>query len=438
VSVLIENAFVVTLDDRGVMGDFAVVVEAGRIAELGPIDALRARHAGAERVNADGRLLMPGLVNAHLHAELHALKGVVEELDLHGWVRADRLNRGLHALGLEECRWIQRVAIRAALAEAVLAGTTTVATYGVTLGADDVAAEEITRIGMRGHVAIRDVRFAPARGATGEPVIPASRLDPPRMYRLHAEEALDRAELDAAVAAHRRGERLIMHAAETRQRVHLARLRFGASTIRMLARADLLSDRVLLSHAVHVDDEEAGLIADAGAVVISSPAAEMKLADGIAPITRYLERGITVALGTDAAICNNSTDMFLECRQLGLVQKLAVGPAAIPAERILRCATAGGAQALGMAGTVGAIEPGRAADLILIDTDNPRVQPLVHRADFSNVAANLVFAATGQDVTDVMVGGEWVVRNRRIRTVDQAEIAAQLARAASMLYDRIG
>src|SRR5690606_39718195 len=124
----------------------------------------------------------------------------------------------------------------------------------------------------------------------------------------------------------------------------------------------------------------------------------MKLADGIAPIARMLGRGVVVALGTDAAICNTSTDLLLECRLLGLVQKLAAGTAAVPAERILRCATAHGARALGFGADIGVIEAGRAADLILIDTHNPRLQPLVNRPGFSNVAANLVYAATGQDV----------------------------------------
>jgi 5-methylthioadenosine/S-adenosylhomocysteine deaminase len=149
-----------------------------------------------------------------------------------------------------------------------------------------------------------------------------------------------------------------------------------------------------------------------------------------------LERGVNVALGTDAAICNNSSDMLLECRQLGLLHKLVNGARVLPAERILRCATDGGARALGMADLTGGLTPGRAADLILVDTANARMQPLVHGTDFSNVSANLVYAATGQDVTDVMVGGRWLVLDRCHVTLDAAQVAAGLAREARALYDR--
>src|SRR5690606_11555351 len=137
-----------------------------------------------------------------------------------------------------------------------------------------------------------------------------------------AEEALTTAELEAAASAHARGERIVMHAAETRHRIELVRSAFGLTTVRLLDHYGLLSGRMLLSHAVHVDEEERAMLARSGACIIASPAAEMKLADGIAPITTYLDAGMTVALGTDSAVCNNGNDMFLECRQLGLSQKL--------------------------------------------------------------------------------------------------------------------
>ena len=228
-----------------------------------------------------------------------------------------------------------------------------------------------------------------------------------------------------------------MHAAETEHRIRLVRERFGTSTIRLLDRYGLLSERVLLSHAIYVDDEERELIARHGAAVISSPVAEMKLADGIAPIVDYLRRGVTVALGTDCAVCNNGNDLFLEMRQLGLVQKLRYGADAMPAEQILRVATRGGARAFGEDDRIGRIAEGYDADLVLVDTENPRMRPLVHRGDYSNVVANLVFAATGQDVTDVMVAGRWAVRNRRLTNADTRAVWDDLAHAAAELYPRI-
>ncbi len=422
---VLEGGLVLALDDLDTAGRLSVAVRDGRIAAVGEPDDVRARFPAARRIDCDGRILLPGLVNAHLHPELHVLKGAVEELHLHDWEDARHFDQALALLSSPEGRWIQRAGIRAALADALLTGATCIATYGVTVGADETAAEEIARLGLRGFVTVRDVEFRPVESAM------------PRLYRLHAEEALTAEELEAAARAHERGERIVMHAAETDYRIGLVRERFGVTTVRLLERYGLLSPRTLLSHAIYVDEDERALLATRGVPVISSPVAEMKLADGIAPINDYIARGITVALGTDCAVCNNSNDLFLEMRQLGLAQKLRYGADAMPAEQILRMATRYGARALGGEAEFGTIEVGRAADLVMVDANNARLQPLVHRSDFSNLAANLVYAATGQDVTDVMTAGRWAVRERRLLPVDAAETWAELARAAEALYDRI-
>jgi 5-methylthioadenosine/S-adenosylhomocysteine deaminase len=434
--VLLEDGLVVTLDDQGTIEQGSVAIRAGRIADVGDAGELRRAFPDAERIDCSGRIVMPGFVNAHLHPEAHVLKGTVEELDLHGWAGAQPFERALAYLGAEPNRWVQLAATRASLADCLLSGTTCVATYGITIGGDEAAAAVLAELGLRGHVTIRDLAFAPASGAAGS-VIPAYRLEPPRMYRLHAEEALSVAELDAAGRAHGRGERLIMHAAETRWRRELMEDTFGAPTVQVLARHGLLSERMLLSHAVHVDAGERALLERAGAAVIASPSADAKLSDGIAPVADYVARGLTVALGTDSAVCNNGNDMFLECRQLGLLQKLSAGADALPADRILRSATRGGARALGEADRYGRIAAGQSADVIMVDTRNERLQPLVHRAGFSNVAANLVYAAVGPDVTDVFVRGRRLVRDRRLTVADRDRILEDLGRAGAALHDAL-
>jgi 5-methylthioadenosine/S-adenosylhomocysteine deaminase len=434
-ALLLEDGLVVTLDDEGRVGRFTVAVRDGRIA--GVLEPARARRefAGATRVSCRSRIVMPGLVNAHVHPELHLLKGALEEIGLHGWDANVALNGALRVLNAADGRPLQRAAIRAALIDAALGGTTCVATYGITTGAEQIRAEELRALGLRGAVTIRDATFGPP-----PPGLPSPAGDglggPIRAYRLHAEEALDDAELAAAAEAHARGERIVMHAAETIERVGIARRTFGTSTIRLLHRYGLLSPRVLLSHAIHVDAEERALIARAGAVIVASPSAEQKLGDGIGPFVDYLRVGARVALGTDAAVCNNGSDMFLECRQLGLSQKAAYGADALDAEQILHCATRHGARALGLDGRLGALARGQAADVILVDIANARLQPLIWQGPHRNVHANLVYAATGQDVTDVMVGGAWIVRRRRFLRADTRRAWRELARAANMVQSR--
>jgi 5-methylthioadenosine/S-adenosylhomocysteine deaminase len=425
---LLEGALVVTCDDALRTGYFTVAVAGATIVAVAEPAATRSAFPGAERLDCAGRILLPGLVNAHLHPELQILKGAVEERSLHGWAEADHFDGALAVLDSDEGRDLQRAAIRAALADCLLGGTTMVGAYGLTRGANEIAAEELTGLGLRGEVTVRDISFAePAPAAV------------PGRYRLHAEEALTEEELRAAAGAHARGERLVMHAAETEQRLQLAVERFGTTTIRLLERYGLLSPRMLLSHAVYTDEDERELLARTGTPVVASPTAELKLADGVAPVVDLVARGGVVGLGTDAVVCNNSNDMFLEMRQLGLVQKLRYGADALPAERILRIATRGGACALGVSGT-GAIAAGRAADLVLVDAGSSPLQPLIHRSEYSNVAANLVYSATGADVTDVMIGGAWRVRERRLRARDGSRpeaILEELGRAATHLYDRV-
>lgn len=429
---LIEDGFVLALDDERTRGRLSVAVTGGRIAAIGSRGELRAQFPDLERVSARRRVVMPGLVNAHLHPDLHVLKGELEELGLHDWRAAARFNAAVDLLGTPAGAAIRRAAILGSLAEAVLSGTTCVGTYGVSNGADVACEEALREIGLRGTVTIRDISFAPYEGAGTAWERPVR-----AHYRLHAEEALFQPELDAAAAALQRGERLVMHAAETRQRLRIVRQRFGTTTIRLLERCGLLSPALLLSHAVHVDAEEIRLIAERGAPVVVSPSAEMKLADGTPPVPAMIDAGVTVALGTDAAVCNNATDMFLEMRALGLSQKLRYGAATLTAEQILRIATRSGAAALGGADSFGCLAPGMAADLVMVDTDNPRLQPLLVAGDHENLTPNLVYAATGADVTDVMVDGRWIVRRRRLQTMDARRISRDLESAARKLHRKL-
>lgn len=428
---LLEDGYVLTLDDAGTAGFLSVAVRDGRIAATGDRRALRARFPRASRISCRHRIVMPGLVNAHLHPELHVLKGELEERTLHDWQAARRFNDAVDFLGTPAGAEVQMTATRAALAEAVLGGTTCVGTYGVSTGSEQCCEAALAELGLRGTLTLRDDGFAPAgpEPAWSRPVR--------AMYRLHAEERLDEAELEAARRAHARGERIVMHAAETAHRLELVRRRFGTTTIRLLERYGLLSPAMLLSHGVFVDAEEIELMAVRGVSVVVSPSAELKLADGIAPVEEMRRRGIPVALGTDAAVCNNGTDMFLEMRVLGLSQKLRYGAAAAPADQILRMATRHGATALGHAGEIGALADGMAADLVLVDALNPRLQPLNVEEPHSNVAANLVYAATAGDVTDVMVGGRWIVRRRRLLTLDARALWVELAHAARLMHESL-
>jgi 5-methylthioadenosine/S-adenosylhomocysteine deaminase len=185
---------------------------------------------------------------------------------------------------------------------------------------------------------------------------------------------------------------------------------------------------------VHVSAAEIDRLARTGTAVVASPVAEMKLADGVSPLAEMLGRGVTVALGTDAAVCNNGCDLFAEMKTAALVQKLTRGARVLPAEQVLGMATRGGARALGLGERLGAIVPGHLADLVLVDGRGAAMRPLIHNRRHSNVVANLVHAATSADVADVMVGGEWRVRERRHLRLDLGRALDRLQRSALALH----
>jgi len=404
-----------------------VLLDGDRIAALEPAGSERLDGTDAERIHATDRIVLPGLVDAHVHPELILLRGLMEGMSLHDWDDFHLLHDARDWLASDEGLETMRVATRAALAESLLAGVTTVGTYGLTQGMDAVAAECMHELGLRGWTTVRDASFTPLPDA----------LPRPHMYRLHAEEALTDAELRAAAGAHQRGEWLVMHVAETETRVRLTRERFGTSPIRLLARYGLLSPRVLLSHAVHLEDEEVRMIADAGAPVVASPSAEMKLGDGIAPVRALLEAGATVALGTDAAVCNNGADLLLEARHLGLLQGLRGAAGRLSPQSLLDAATHGGAVALARPGDApaGRLAVGAAADLTLLDARAPALQPLLESPRHGNVVANVVYSATGRDCTDVMVAGEWRVRERKLLGHDHDALVRDLTVCAHRMLE---
>jgi len=228
--------------------------------------------------------------------------------------------------------------------------------------------------------------------------------------------------------------RLTMHAAETAERMVLIRARLGRTTIDLLDAHGLLGPHLLLSHAIHVTPQEIERIAQTRTRVVTSPVAEMKLSDGVGPVAEMLARGVPVSLGTDAAVCNNGNDMFREMKTAALLQKVTKGAHVVTAVQALVMATLNGARAFGRSAELGTIENGKLADLVLVDARSAAMTPLIHNGRHSNVLANLVHCATAADVTDVLVGGEWMIRDRRHVRLDEAQVLRQLQSSADELH----
>jgi len=423
--VLFYNARVVSSvpdsAEAGIIEDGIVGVRKGRIAELGPRDPAARLPAAAETIDATGKILMPGLVNTHTHLPMALFRGLADDLPLHTW-----LNEHIFpAEALHVDPESVRLGAMLACAELLLSGTTTCCD-GYFL--ESFVAEAAADAGLRAVLGQGVIDFPapgvpdPARNVSvAEDFLEQwgkvhARIHP--SVFCHAPYTCSEKTLTyAKEAARRRGALFQIHVAETRSEVEQMRADHGLSPVAYLDRLGILDEDTLVVHGVWVDEEDIRILAETGCPVSHNPQSNMKLASGIAPVPKMLDAGICVGLGTDGCASNNDLDLFSEMDTTAKLHKVStLDPTVLGADQVLKMATIDGAKALGLGAEVGSIEIGKRADLVVVDTDAPHLMPM-YRA-----VSHLVYAARGSDVKDVMIDGRFVVRDRRLLTVDLKDL----------------
>jgi 5-methylthioadenosine/S-adenosylhomocysteine deaminase len=423
--VLLTNALVVTMDEHfTVFPSGAVAVGGGAIVAVGDIAG---GYQAAERIDCRGRVVMPGLVNAHTHAPMALLRGLADDLRLDVWlmgymmpVEREFVRPEFVALGT-----------RLACAEMIRAGTTCFADMYYF---EESVAEAAAAAGMRAMCAQAVLKFPAPDAASyedslarardfiarwhGHPlVVPA--VAPHAPYTCTEEILRECAELAAEF-----GVPLHTHLAETAFEVDQSRHEHGMPVVPWVKKQRLFDARVLAAHCVHVDEGEIRTLKNADAGVAHNPTSNLKLGSGIAPVTKMLELGVAVGIGTDGAASNNDLDMFEETRLAALLAKgLGGDPTALPARQALAMATRIGAHAVHLGAVAGSLEPGKRADLIVVDLDRVHNVPRFAR-DSNAVYSQLVYAAKSTDVIDVMCDGRWLMRDRRLLTLEERELTA--------------
>lgn len=221
---------------------------------------------------------------------------------------------------------------------------------------------------------------------------------------------------------------LTIHLAETQTEVQDVQQRYNATPVQHLENLGFLDPRVFAAHVVWPNESEIALMAKRGVGVIHNPDSNLKLASGFAPIPAMLKAGIKIGLGTDGAASNNDLDMWEAIRLTALIHKgTTLDPTAVPANTVLRMATLGGAEALGLADKIGAIKVGLQADLIQVQLQEPHLNPLY------NVISHLVYAADAQDVDTVIVNGQILMHKREMLTVDSNKIRREVTYLAEKI-----
>jgi 5-methylthioadenosine/S-adenosylhomocysteine deaminase len=437
VDLIIRNAEILTMDqDFNVFNPGALAIKGTAIEAVGlEVDILR-DYSAALIHDSKGKILMPGFVNAHTHVPMALLRGLADDLRLDVWlmgymmpVEREFVSPDFVSLGT-----------RLACSEMIRSGITSFA--DMYYFEEDVA-KATAEIGMRAVCSQTVLKFPTPDAQFFEESLEMSRdfisrwknhdlivpsVAPHAPYTctpeiLRATAALA-AEFDVP---------LHTHLAETAVEVENMRRENRMPVIPYVKKQNLFDAKVLAAHCVHVDDGEMHTLLHSGAGIAHNPSSNLKLSSGVAPVKRMLDIGLNVGIGTDGPASNNDLDMFEEMRLTSFLQKGYSGdPTTLPARTTLLMATRLGAQALHIGHLTGSLEPGKRADLILIDIDPLHNSPRF-RHDPNGSYAQIVYAAKATDVKDVMVNGKWLMREQQLIGVNEADLLLHSREYASKI-----
>ncbi len=444
---ILRGGIVVTNNPRReILSHPSIRISNNTIAEILPSGEPESRagdpnlSSGDEVLDISGYVVIPGFVQTHIHLCQTLFRGLADGLELLDWLRerifpfeAAHTDASMYASAM------------IGIAELMRSGTTTILDMG-SIHHEEEVIRAVGESGIRAHVgkAMMDINdIVPRLRESTRDALHSTRTLAERWHRsydgrvryapaprfvLSCSEALMRETAEMVHATE--GMILHTHASENRKEIETVRGRFGMDNIEFLDSMSLLSSRACVAHCVHVSRREAEILAATSTSVAHCPSSNLKLGSGIADIPALLARGINVGLGADGASCNNSLSMFQEMRLASLLQKPAHGASAFSAQEVFELATLGGARALGLANAVGSIEPGKKADLVLLDLR--RVwNPLE-----GDIYSSIVYSSGPENVDSVMIDGKWVFRRAEFTGFDPSELVSRGKHELRLLLDR--
>ncbi|MFA6009730.1 MAG: amidohydrolase [Desulfobacteraceae bacterium] len=434
-TVLVAGGIVVTMDkDSRVIENGAVLVSGDRIMDVGGVAELKKNFRGTV-VDASGCLVMPGLVNAHTHLPMSLFRGLADDLPLMVWLNE-------HMFPAEAAHIRPETVYLGALlscAEMLLSGTTCCCDGYFH---EESVAKAVAEAGMRGILGQGVIDFsAPGVSDPSRNVDEAARFVKsikgkydriePSIFCHSPYTCSDETLKKAKQAAREHGVLFQVHVAETDGEREQSIEKTGLSPVAYLESLDVLDDRTLLIHVVAVDEHDFAIIKQSGASVAHAPESNMKLASGVAPVPDMLAMGIPMGLGTDGSASNNDLDLFGDMSTAARLHKvIRKDPTVMSAETVLRMATSGGAEALGLGRITGSLESGKKADLIVVNMRKPHLIPMYCPM------SHLVYSVRGSDVRDVMVDGQMVVADGILLTVDVDRLMDEVMALSGMIGKR--
>jgi len=419
--ILIHNGTILTMDGQNtIIHNGMIAISDSTISYVGKSrkDSITVK----KDLDAQGGLILPGLINSHTHAAMSLFRGLADDLPLMEW-----LQNYIFPVESKMDADFVRVGTFLACAEMILSGTTTFCDMYLF---EEEVARAAKEAGMRAVVGEVIYDFpSPNYGALEKGFIYTEALierwekDPliniavePHSLFTCGEELLRKAN-DLALA---KGVPLILHLAETKEEVHEIEKKYRKRPVQHLNDLGLLGSHLIVDHCVHINKTEIELLAENNVSIVHNPESNMKLASGIAPVPDMIVKGITVGLGTDGCASNNNLDLFGEMDMAAKLHKVhKLDPTVMNAQTLVHMATIDGAKVLGLEKITGSLEVGKRADLIVIDTHKPHLVPMY------NPYSHLVYAVSGNDVKYSIIDGKIVMEERRLLTLDLEDIIEQ-------------
>jgi len=434
VDVLIENCTIVTMDKRQpIIENGLIAIKNGQIAHVDAKTKASMPLKAAKTIDGEGKVALPGLVNCHTHVAMTLFRGVAEDKPLDDWLR--------------NTIWPLEAKLKPPdIYDGALLGCLEMIQSGTTCFADmyfheEVVAQAVERAGLRAALAPGILEAGDVR--RGERMLKDA-VEIAKKYHGYASERVKiqlgphavfscspnllrrvhEAALSLGVGVH-------IHLAESSETSKALRAKYGFGEVELLEHLGFLKDlNVLAAHCIHLSKEEMHLLARRGVKVAYNPVSNMKLGMDVPKIKELIRLGVTVGIGTDGPASNNTLDMFESMKIAALLQKVACkDPTVLPAETVLKMATLDGARALGLEKSVGSLEVGKRADIILVDFDKSHLTPR------HNLYANLVYSAHGSDVDTVIVDGNVLMEKRKVKTLDEVEVIKKAQRTAQNLVE---
>jgi cytosine/adenosine deaminase-related metal-dependent hydrolase len=456
---LLYNATVITLDvERRIIRNGAIWVQNKQIRAIGKLPDLQQQFGREiedepEKINLNDKLIIPGLIDTHVHLAQAMIRGCADDMNLIPWL----LERVWVLQGNYEGA-DGRVSAALCMAEMLKSGTTAfievlfAGRYGF-----EAVAELVEQSGMRaalGKIVMDTGTYAESNGAM-HPGMVEDRVitvrDTLRYFDEYNGKADGRLQVwfgprtpggctpdlyrEIALLAKERNMGLTVHLAEVKSDMDFISRQYGLTPIEFAADLGLLDlgAKCVFGHGIWLADRDIALLAESGATISHNPSSNMKLASGFCRVPELLAAGCNVALGCDGGPSNNSYDLIREMKLAAVIHKgRTLDPKTVSAEAVLEMATRNGAKAMGLPDQIGSLEAGKAADLVIIDPNSLHLTPF----NTQNPVSALVYAAHGGDVESVMIDGRWVVWKHELQTLDEEKIKAEARTHAQKLYER--